>query len=180
MENRLLQRITVWIGLLWLVPVYCQAGGLLVYGGLGMGYSVMENPPPATSTASAAGKIYVGLDLLGPFGVEAAVYDLGKYGDGNEKITATNVSLVARVNTSMGSLFIKGGAANWKVKDTQNNTEVSGNDVMYGLGFDVPMAPRTVFRAEWEHFNKVGKNTANTVKGNDISLLTFSINFIFG
>lgn len=180
MENRLLKQITLWIGLSWLIPVYSQAAGLLGYGGIGAGYSVMDNTPPATASASVAGKIYLGMDLFGPFGVEAAVYDLGKYGDGNEKVTATNISLVARLNTNLGSLFAKGGAANWSVKDIQNNTDVSGNDVMYGLGFDVPMAVRTIFRAEWEHFNKVGKDSANTVKGNDVSLLTFSINFIFG
>lgn len=179
MENKLLKRAIVLAALLWLVPTLSQASGLLIYGGLGGGYSVMDNSSPTTASASSAGKVYLGMDLVGPFGIEATYYDLGKYSDGNEKVTASSVALVARLNTSMGSLYVKGGAANWKVKDIPNSTSVSGNDVMYGVGFDIPIAMTTVFRAEWENFNKVGKDTASAVKGNDIALLSFSLNFVF-
>lgn len=179
MKNKTLKRIITLVCMTWLAPGFCQASGILVYGGLGAGYSVLENTAPATATASSAAKVYLGLDLLGPFGVEATYYNLGKYSDGNEQVSATSLALVARLNTSVGSLFVKGGGANWKVKDVANTVEVTGNDVMYGLGFSVPIAMRTVLRIEWEHFKKVGEDTANAVKGNDISLMTFSINFIF-
>lgn len=174
-----MKRIIILACLIWLAPGYVQANGIVVYGGLGAGYSVMDNPEPATASASGAGKIYLGMDLFGPFGVEATYYNLGKYSDGDEQVYATSVALVARVITSGGSLFVKGGGANWKVKDIPNSTETSGNNVMYGLGYEIPVASRTVFRAEWERFNKVGEDTATAVKGNNISLLTFSINFLF-
>ena len=179
MENKALKRIITLACLIWLAPGMSQASGMMVYGGLGAGYSVLDNPPPATDSASGAGKVYLGLDLFGPFGLEATYYNLGKYNDGKEQVTATSVALLARVNSSMGSLFVKGGGANWKVKDTTNTIEISGNDIVYGLGFEIPIAMRTIFRAEWERFNNVGKDTVSAVTGNDISLLTLSINYLF-
>ena len=179
MENRVLKQITSLVCLLGLSPAFSHAGGLLVYGGLAAGYSVLDNPAPATASASEAGKVYIGMDLFGPFGVEGSYYNLGKYNAGTEQVTATNVSLVARAITSVGSLIAKGGAANWTVKDTTNSSEVSGNGFMYGVGYEMPIASRTVIRAEWERFKSIGKDTASSIKGNDISLLTFGINFLF-
>lgn len=166
-------------GLLILLPVSVSAKDMGMYGGLGFGYSVLEVDAPNTDRASTAGKLYFGARVLGPLGVEAAYYDLGKYNSGDDKVTGTGITAVGNLDTKSAMLFIKAGVIDWTVEDVPNGTEVTGTDITYGLGINLALEKNLVFRAELEHFSKIGKDDATATPGNNMKLLSFGVNFKF-
>jgi len=175
-------KIQKWIytlSILMFLPASVMAKGIGAYGGLGYGYSILESNTSSNKDASTAGKIYGGIRLFGPLGVEFGYYDLGKYNAGDDKVNATVITAVGNFDTKFAVLFVKAGIVDWTVQDVPNNTEVSGTDTTYGFGINLPLDKNVVFRTELEHFSKVGKDTPNGQLGNNMKLLSFGINFMF-
>lgn len=167
------------LSILMFLPASAMANGIGAYGGLGYGYSILESNTSSNKDASTAGKIYGGIRLLGPLGVEFGYYNLGKYNAGDDKINATTITAVGNFDTKFAILFVKAGIVDWTVEDVPNNTEVSGTDTTYGFGINLALDKDVVFRTELEHFSKVGKDTPNGQLGNNMKLLSFGVNFMF-
>lgn len=150
------------------------------YAGVGAGYAVLDELEPDTDQADVGTKLYGGIRLFGPLGIEAGVYNLGTYNTEQDKVTGTVISAVANLDTKSVSLFAKAGIINWKSKDiTPGGVAISGTDTAIGLGINIPIEKRLIFRAEWERFSKIGKDTPSANPGMNLSLLTFGVNFMF-
>ena len=151
-----------------------------VYGGIGAGYAVLEEVSPNTDQADIGSKLYAGMRIFGPLGIEAGIYNLGTYNNEQDKITGTTVSAVASLDTKSVSLFAKAGIIDWEVKDiTPGGRAISGTNTAFGIGINVPVEKQLLFRVEWERFNKIGEDAANSQPGQNLSLLTVGVNFMF-
>lgn len=163
---------------LLVLPGFAQALEVDVYGGFGTGYAVQKQDT-GDDTTDTGEKAYIGTRFLGPFGIEVAYYNLGKYNNATEEVTGASAVAVANLDIRGMTLFAKGGVLQWKETDLVSGTEISGEGVTYGLGINLPVDKHVLFRTELERFGKVGKDAASSDPGKDMWMLSFGVNFRF-
>ena len=149
-----------------------------VYGGLGTGYAVQKQLS-GDDTTDTAEKAYVGTRFLGPLGVELAYYNLGKYNNGSEEVTGRSAAMVLNLDIRGMTLFAKGGVIEWTETDLSSGVEISGEDMTYGAGINLPVDRHVLFRTELERFSNIGEDAVSGTPGKDMWLLTFGVNFKF-
>lgn len=89
------------------------------------------------------------------------------------------VDAVANLDIRGMTLYAKGGLVEWTETDLASGAEVTGEDVTYGIGINLPVDRHVLVRTELEYFRKVGKDDATSDPGKDMSLITFGLNFKF-
>lgn len=165
--------------LLMLSSISANVMAVDAYGGLSVGYTIADRQAPNDDEATTAGKIFFGAMLVGPVGIEATYYSLGKYNAGDDEYSGTGVTLVGSMEVGYALLFAKAGVINWKWLDNTGPTEVTDTNTTYGLGMNLFIDNHVMFRAELEHFTKVGEDTAGGNVGVDMRLISFGLNFLF-
>lgn len=178
MKNNVFSRYLAAGLALFMLPGFAPALEVDVYGGFGAGYAV-QRQTTGDKTTDSAGKVYVGSRFLGPLGVEISYYNLGLYNNGTDKIKGASAAAVANLDIRGMTLFAKGGVVRWTKTDVTNGADVSGEDVSYGFGINLPVDKHVLVRTEIERFRKVGKDAANGDPGKDMSMLSFGLNFRF-
>lgn len=167
------------IALILLVfPRFTQALEVDVYGGLATGYSVQKQAT-GDDTTDIGEKVYLGTRFLGPVGIEVAYYNLGKYNNATQEVTGTSAVVVANLDIRGMTLFVKGGIIEWTETELVSGTQLSGEDVTYGLGINLPVDKHVLFRTELERFSNVGKDAISSEPGKDMWMLSFGVNFQF-
>jgi len=167
------------LGMLIALPLQSSARELGGYVGLGMGFSVLDEVSPSTDTASSASKIYLGVRMFGPLGIEVGFYDLGNFNDGDDDVTGTGISAVGSLMAMNATLFAKAGVIDWGVEDVPSGAEINGTDLTYAIGIELPISQRVMFRTEWEVFQNIGEDSGSGAVGQDINMLNFGVNMIF-
>ncbi len=164
---------------LLILPNLSYAADLGIYGGVGMGYAILKEQAPNADKSDTGAKLYGGMRIVGPLAIEAGYYNLGKYSNQEQKITGTSITAVGNVYTRSVNIFAKAGIFNWTLDDSASGTSLSDTDTTFGLGMNIPIEKNVSVRMEWEHFAKIGKDAASTSPGQDMSLLSFGVNFMF-
>lgn len=164
--------------ILGLIPLNTQALEVDVYGGFGAGLAAQKQNG-SDDTSDSGEKAYFGSRFLGPLGIEAAYYNLGKYNNGVTEVTAIGLDAVANLDIRGMTFYAKGGLIEWTETDLVTNSEVTGKDVTYGIGLNLPVDRHVLVRTELEQFRKIGKDDASGNPGKDMVLMSFGINFKF-
>jgi len=178
MNFDILRSRSVLAGLVLLLPGLGQTLEVEFYGGLAAGHAVQKQES-ADDTSDTSEKLYLGSRFLGPLGVEIAYHNLGKYNNAAEEITTASAVAVANLDIRGMTLFAKGGLFEWTETDLASGAEITGEDIIYGIGINLPVDKHVLFRTELEQFSKVGENDVSGTPGKDISMLSFGVNFKF-
>lgn len=165
--------------LLLFLPGVSHALEVDVYGGFAAGYATQKQDAPTNDTTDTGLKAYLGTRFLGPIGVEAAYYNLGKYNSSANKVTAVGGDVMLNMDIRGMTVFAKGGVVGWTETDLASGAQTTGQDVTYGIGINLAVDRHVLFRTELELFRNVGKDSATSNPGNDMSLLSFGVNFQF-
>lgn len=178
MNNRVFNQCLVVALALIMFPAFGLALEVDVYGGFGAGYAVQRQTTGGKTTDSAE-KAYIGSRFLGPLGVEVAYYNLGRYSNSTKEVKGASGVAVASLDIRGMTLFAKGGVMRWTETDLTNDTDISAEDITYGFGINLPVAKHVLVRTEIERFRKIGKDDASGDPGEDMSMLSFGLNFQF-
>lgn len=127
-------------------------------------------------TSNTGGKLIAGINFgIIPtldFALEANYNVIPEAKNSGVKVsgTSTNIFALVGVNLSAVGLYAKAGNANWKLKAKGSSSEdLSGNDIVYGIGARFQLFELTV-RTEYEQYD---------IKNSDLSSTSASLLYTF-